>query len=897
MHRHWMVVSCLFLGLTAVNGIAEDWGEPLTLADDSQFSRPDARAGVSSTVVDAIGRLWGTGGDSYGNRYLCTFEDGRWHAVKLSAAATASRQEASLYVGPNGNAVYQWKPQDGQSTIITELRGMRCRHTSPTALPPGELRIYEDSLGVDWVQIGATTGGAAVLLPRPDELRVVCSIKFNSDVMIVTSVGYALRAVSDGHGHYWFSMPCIMTPHAQAEGGLAVADSAGDLNADLLKSSGRGGGNPGGIQTNRLGYLYGASFGVTLIDKEGHVYGGGGLRQPPTDRETFWLGKKDEKSLWAVSYYGIAEIDTATLKIITWWNQNPVESVCIRPGTHRDIDIKMLGDRWLLSTDLGAFWVEKGKLDKLLDGPTQIETAEGGLWLCGTDPDTSLPLAFLPENGSPMRWVGWPQGVHLPERAVMSRTATGMLCFHSTSGILSLTAEEERQLLSAAPAVPAELRCRLFADVSVPLTAPNGDILLFAHAPKLLVHRLSGGAWSEWSPTVTPPMADCAWFVVDDRNRIWMLTQPDGQDEQRYLIHDPATGKDQNGESLKAALDDAALCPDHFLGSPGDHRVPVVGKDGFAAVVTDRTLQCRVKGAWLPQVHYLKSFADDAPLNGACYLDEQGRLCAETSKGVFALAPGEMLFKSATDLPRRYPQAPAPAQDTPAAGTDGLHCEDAQGVTWRVENGALIRSAFGQSAVAVQAAEVAPFREWKTLASAVPDGAGGVFLRETDRHYANTVHVRDVYHPLETKATAAAEASGMVRLRFDDTAGLSHAWRVDQEPWHRTDDKEALAEPCTPGQHVMEVYAFDAQLNLDPAPKRMPVTIAGGESAVGVIDVVIHGNPEQQKWGIETLKKDPNKGIETVRRALGETKDERARWVLESVLQQLNRPGDTSNEK
>jgi len=555
------------------------------------------------------------------------------------------------------------------------------------------------------------------------------------------------------------------------------------------------------------------------------------------------------------------------------------------------MDLQKFGDRWVLATEMGAFSLEKDKLTRIMEGPASIACVNNVLWMSGRDPMTGFQLAYLRPAGGELRWLGWPEGVTVPEDAQILRGTDGTLSFCSAAGMSKASPEEQQRLVDAPPHNPEALRCRLFARVAGPILSPTGDSYLFLAAHPSVLFRLSGGVLTTWSPEPDDVyFHEGAWAVADDTGRIWILTLPDSKGEQKYQLYDPATGQTQGGPSLKAALENPTLCPRYFFAGKGEYRVPVLGRDGLAAVLAERTLQCRVKGAWLPEAYNFGYFSKNPTLTGAGYVDEKGRLCVEALDGVFTLTPGETTFQPAPEAPHRYARTatvPKPGRHTAQTSSQ---TKDPLGITWRLKEGALLREGYGLSAVVVSTSEPTPFRDWKTLACIALDNAGGVFLRKEYGTVADTVHIRNAFRPLKTSVTAAPEPAGMVRIQFADTLGLSHAWRVDQAPWRDTAEKELLAGPYAPGGHAIEAYAFDKELNLDPTPERIPVKIAGAESSESVIDALLHGTNEQKKWALDVFKNNPEQGASAVKQALKGTLDDHARWVLEATLQQLEIP-------
>jgi hypothetical protein len=430
-------------------------------------------------------------------------------------------------------------------------------------------------------------------------------------------------------------------------------------------------------------------------------------------------------------------------------------------------------------------------------------------------------------------------------------------------------------------------RCRLFDRVGNPILFADGTVCLPGREDNFVVHLYHGKSWSTVNlPDPDSAKAEYKWHVADERNRVWTLYVKLKSKDVYASVFDPLSGTLRGGLSLKTVLDDPGLCPKTFVPAEFDFRLPVIGGNGFAAAIAEDTVECRVNGKWLPQIHYFRSFLKDhRDLPGPCYMDAAGRLCAEYDRRVFALVPGEMYFRPAPELlPKYFDKTGMTRHHGGAATNSSLPFQDTMGIAWEFRDGALVRSAYDLSATVVPASENPPLLGLEGIAAICQDGGSGIFvLGNTPK----AVHIQEARKSVETKATVETHPSGWVQLYLSDAAELSYAWRIDGEEWLLANESDPNLGPFPSGRHTLDVYAFDEQLNTAPSPVRFELSLTGDNSLDTLVSLLVSPSQAQRNWAANELKHRGAEGRDAVRKARDTAGDEQSRRLLDALFQQM----------
>lgn len=907
--RCLIIAVCLLPSFTAIGD--EEWGRPVELVDPAFLTNYPLGQSKSLPIMDETGRLWKIFEIAPGQRhFLATWEEDRWHPVDLAPPEFMNDIPIPLYCGPEGRAVFAWKDK-GSSVVLTEVRGMRYRNAPPTPVLRTELRLYEDSRGAVWAELLPFYATHSALA-RPEELKRILTIRL-PEMVGANGPHRPIPAFSDGKGHYGININDyeLRLSDMGMLSGLLLLDVKSDW-ADFRPKHPRDARSP---------------IPFTLLRKDGQIqFRTSSATMDPVQSfgrkmPACFVPKGDGSYLFA-SGTGVWEFDWGNFEHRAWLElealQSPLSPEEIRFYQAKRIQLYPLGADWVLATDSGIFRLWPDKLTSLIRGLALPVSTEDGLWIVAEDADTDSGMAFVPKDGGELRWLGRPKGVSLQEAECIWQTPDGTLLIAGPHQVIALSPKEQRQILDTPTPEPDTYRYRLFSNTSGPIMMSDGRVCVFS-SPPLEYGQISlwdGTTWKEWSTEALQwKTSGNEWALADDRNRIWLIRPKGFLDTLAWLLYDPATDEAQTGDSLLAALEDPALCPDRFWGHRREYRVPVLGADGSGVMVSYHDMYLRIDGHWQNPSLIIKRFSsagvpepevryERPPLDGPCYYDESGILCAEREGMVYLFSPDSGRFQYSPLHPPRHggnrPDIAPPVvlfggdehldstRDTSIFSSSRFQytstIEDSLGIAWEWIEGRLIRKAYGLSNVELKDVDIEAFRRGIIVADITYDAQGGLFIHSKENEL---FHLRAMQAAPKTRVTAERLPGGMVRLHFESGSGLRHAWRNGFAPWQHSSDLEVLAGPFPPGQHLLEVYAFDDRLNVDPAPKRLPIEVSIDSTPEALLVYFVEGDEARRLWARDRLKEHGEAGMDAVKKALEREENERIRWRLEALLQQL----------
>ncbi len=434
----------------------------------------------------------------------------------------------------------------------------------------------------------------------------------------------------------------------------------------------------------------------------------------------------------------------------------------------------------------------------------------------------------------------------------------------------------------------APTRCVTFDHAGIPVVLPGGKVFLPEIEDDFKIHLYNGTTWSDCSRHDYSKVGERNWYAGDDQGRIWRFYTDLESDEIGASVYDPTTDRFLWGNPLKSVLDDPNLCPKSFVAGEGEFRVPVLGPEGFAAIVSEESIECRVKGKWLPQIHYFRSFLNGrAQLPGPCYLDDRGWLCAEEKNHVCALAPGASRFKPDFSLTGRYCDRTGDIGYWKGEIRHSVPFVDRLGITWAFADDGLVRSAFGHSSVVVPGPEAEPMELMGGITALYQDASDGIIVMDNELKAA---HIKAARKQIETKASAEVQSSSVIVMHLASGGALKHAWRIDGGAWHPTDLSEVRTDVLLPGAHVLEVYAFDEQLNTASHPVRIALSVAGENSLAALVHMLLSGSSDQRHWAAKEIQKRGPEGRSAIEKAKEDNKADKSMWWLNELLHQVREP-------
>ena len=914
-----LLVSLVSVGVFAAE---EPWGTPVTLGDPFRtLEAEDHRS-----VIDGTGRLWRLMCPPQERGYfLTTWEEDRWIPVHVGLPEVMTGITLSLHLGPQGRAVVGWRDQQG-GTVITEVHGLRYRNASPTPVREAGVYLHEDSCGTTWADVAALFGRESGLA-RPEELKPVLAIPLRSLEQTTQRLPHPRQVHSDGLGHYLLYINDRYRLGNEEHSAPIVIDAL-DTWTELPERNTDDGLNlapffvlkPDGRMLPSMHYM------------EVHTC---------MDRQHIGFSPKDEQSFWITSALGIYEVAWATLQTRVWYDAEGAFTVyammpqnekddpyarwvsCFGPGS---TSVLPLGERSLISTPSGLLHLAPDHLDVALQNHASLLPGDERVWVISEDPMTGSSMAFFHAEDVRPHWLGRPKGVSSEWLDLMAFMPDGTLMLAYMHKVITFSPEELQRLAESPAFDPAARPHRVFTATRGPIHMPDGRVFLYInpHVAPGAVAILDGGGWNlhslesfEW--TSYPGQHS----MVDDRYRVWLLMpgrcSQSGEDREecfRWLLYDPSSGEARGGDDLFEALSDPTLCPERFFSQEDIYLTPVFGSGGRGVMLSRTHAHFRVDNVWRQPVSLAQVF--DPPyedrtstllIDGPCYFNDDDLMCLEHGGQVYVFHADSMTFKLVPEMQTRYLKAERGRhrqQDSLTTFGDSIEylmagrmpnlvsgrlkqsrlAVDSLGITWEWKDDALVRHAHDLKLVVLQGEDADVLRGGMTVARIVYDTWGGVFIQ--DQRY-RTVHISATRTAPKTRARVEPVEDGRIRIVFESGEQYGHAWRINRGAWRHSSENEVIEGPFTVGTHVIEAYAYDDDLNVDPSPVRLSIETAGEAGVDALVAAYLTGDADRRQWALTLLQEQNDRAVAAIQAQLRDEKDEDMRWRLEVLLQQLER--------
>ncbi|MBW7863285.1 MAG: hypothetical protein H3C30_02595 [Candidatus Hydrogenedentes bacterium] len=816
----------------------ENWGQPVRLLPPDFDVEIGGFFGPGSDMrPDGTGRLWVLHKQTqYRHDQLATWEGGQWRVLDIIPERTTT---ARLDEGPDGTVTCSWEG------AMIQLKGLRMRVASGVASPGDLAQIYRDASGSLWGGI-LPPGAGRVAFPESEGLETLLSIRLKDAPPAVSDKAH--RVLRDNRGRYWFSFNGHDFPYLV---GVFPEDEPPAQRPDCRNLK-----DTEFPQINMM--LIGPSGAVRVFPGKPERHPSPGMQLPPVLGRLFW--DSPESFLFSDNGLALWRVHTDTL--------------CAQALYPKDTDydyqydqrmimngVAVTGDRRLLATGWGLLALEKdGAWTELLAAEDlRLYPGGNGWWAVShaeSNPNEPV-LAFVPGDGGDPAVIRHPCGLKVAQIDLSWQEPDGGMALldKDRACVQTLSPEDLGGLLERGRS-GAGTRCaaRVFA-AQAPLIAPDGQAyVLNRHLRRgAYLHRWDGSDWETVTIDTIPPSINYSalpnhrylppgmtYALLAGDGRIWACNEVD----RPAFAVDVETKEVVRFPSFLEALKNPETRPKTFVAGSRKSRMPLFCRDGRVIVTGVDTLYCLKRDRWRTFTGSeleIRRFDESVDV----YVDEEDRVCVLSGEVFQVMASGEDFFTRTSPPAGAVAKAakpPAkPAHNRPPTlrminqrVREGVHgyldvsnsvIEDRLGMTWSVRDGALKCSAFGLETEVYPAEERSPFLTWHLFTDIRRSSRGGVFLATG---YSILVFVPTAPSTLETVAEAAVLGDGSVALNFTTAGeGLRHAWRVDRGPWTATDQGAAVAGPLPPGRHVVEVYAFDAQLNADVTPLSLTV----GESA------------------------------------------------------------------
>ncbi|MFN0077893.1 MAG: hypothetical protein ACKVY0_15665 [Prosthecobacter sp.] len=509
-----------------------------------------------------------------------------------------------------------------------------------------------------------------------------------------------------------------------------------------------------------------------------------------------------------------------------------------------------------------------------------IETKEG-FWTCVKGGG----LVFVPFAAKGvLKTLDWRNGLTLREPVEMARAGdTQFVVLDRGTGQTCLL-----PLKPAASVNPAPVRLAIVQTESLLLEDARGRI--WGRMADDTFQCWENGRWNVLSvPEKVTQMGSNA-FIADAHEQGWFIPMKAGP----AAVCDFTTGEWHVFASIEAALvarmrpatrlllrDFPSLAPVSSAGSP--MRAGFLRQSG--------TLH-HFDGRGWKEWKITDIAGPDARVTSPPRFDQDGRFTLAFSGYNWQLMPDGQWRRTeqkADETQRVYHSEEAqPPHDCPVKNVSST-AYDRHGVCWLSDTQRRLWKCIPGCAVPVlQPGEPNPLPDGTRLYEVRMDLAGNAFLRlQFGWHGEKYLAVRSRLPQPESRVTLHAVLADTARIEFGQAAW--HTWRIDAGEWSlATDKKEHALTGLLPGEHALEVMAYNADLTPASAGAKLSITIKAADIAEMNLLIQRLGGADlnASEAAARRLRSQGKPALPSLNRSR-ETADERTRWWLDAVIQQI----------
>ncbi len=836
--RSFFPACCLALLCAAAFAAVgdENWGEEIVLLPPDNYNEISDFLGRSDDIrADGTGRVWVLYKSQYGHRQLATWEQGQWRGVSLLPDRVS---EAALLDGPDGSVACVW------NSGALQIKGLRARRHTGELPPRNGLQIFGDAAGRYWAYVPARS--AAIQAAFPAESAPEFSASLPEEGLNGLNAPMVLPAFRDAAGRYWFAM------RSDFPGDWGTPTLVGVYPESAPPAERPACQTRDGLEFPRANIL--------LVGPSGELRRFPGKPQnpqwqnPSQQVNTGTLFTTSSGNLF-LSNRGIGFWSVRTEPLCAQQEYPPDMTLEYGPDMRMNVNavIDSKGGA-LVGTDAGVFLLgADGTWTARAAGECRgLFAGEGGVWAAfSTDSHIGLPvLVFLPDDeGAPVSF-STPCGLEVISIDMCWPAPDGGIVALDRERIRVQTVSREdlARLLKEQPTAQAAMDGVEFFSTSSFLIGPDGRAYVAETIPnwETRLHVWDGGGWNTISLAKIPaelqnivpgnpghPLDTASKVFLDKKGNLWTLGS--GMESPAFLV-DMSTGKSSRALSFLKLLEWQARSSGGFVAAPPGYSLPLLCADGRIAAAEYSTLHCFMDGTWR-KFDASELEVERFGQKSAVYLDDQDRICVLSGEVLQVLAPGERFFKRMPPPANAATIAPAPRPERQytrpsfallnelvESRADNYYSlidwpfTNDLGMTWTVRDGALVCSAHGLESVVFSASHSSPFHTWARFINVQRSALGGVFVQLSFERLL-FLPAAPFSFPADTRAALSQDGEGRQVLAFStEGEGLRHAWRVDRGPWQATEQAEAVVGVLSPGPHLVEVYAFDTQLNADTTP-------------------------------------------------------------------------------
>ena len=508
-----------------------------------------------------------------------------------------------------------------------------------------------------------------------------------------------------------------------------------------------------------------------------------------------------------------------------------------------------------------------------------IETKEG-FWTCVKGGG----LVFVPFAAKGvLKTLDWRNGLTLREPVEMARAGdTQFVVLDRNSG--------QTCLLPLKPGAvnPAAVRVEILRTESLLLEDASGRI--WGRLADDTFQRWENGRWNKLEVPEKVAQMSRNVFIADAHEQGWLIPMKDGP----AAVCDFKTGEWHVFASIEAALV-ARMQPASKL---------LLRDFPSLAPVSSAVSPCRI--GFLREAGTLHHFdghewrtwkvADlagpDARVTSPPRFDQDGRFTLAISGYDWKLMPDGQWRRTEqkADVAERiyHSEEAQPPHDCPVKNVSST-AYDRHGVCWLSDAQRRLWKCIPGCAVPVlQSGEPNPLLEGAHLYEVRSDLIGNAFLRlQFGWHGERYLAVRSRLPQPESKVTLHEVVADTARIEFGEAAW--HMWRFGNGAWSlASDKKEHVFTGLLPGVQELEIMAYNADLTPASASAKVKLTIKAADiTELETLIRLFNGDDLDTSEAAARRLRSQGKAILPSLNRTRENADERTRWWLDAIIQQI----------
>jgi hypothetical protein len=537
---------------------------------------------------------------------------------------------------------------------------------------------------------------------------------------------------------------------------------------------------------------------------------------------------------------------------------------------------EMLPLTWKLDEEPAFGWPER----------PVIET-KNGFWTCAKGGG----LVWVPTAADlPLQTLDWRNGLTL-------REPNGFAQSGRTEFIVLDRATGKTCLMPLEPAVePKATSLRVEVLMTESLLLEDGKGRIWGRMADRSMQRWENGRWTTVEVPAEVKGMGGHVFVADEHGQGWLIPIGEGS----AAVCDFATGEWFTFATIETALvarmkpasrlrlrDFPSLVPISAAGDP--LRIGFLRQSG--------TLHYFDGKEW--QNWKLADIAGpDARITSVPAFDSDGRFALAIGASNWRLMPGgkwESAGHKADEAERVYhSEEVRPPPDCPVKNIIST-AYDRHGVCWLSDaQRRLWKSLPGCAVPVLQANEPNPLPQGAIIYEAHTDNTGNAFLRlQSGWDGGKYLAVRSRLPLPVTAATPQEVVADTARVEFGESAW--HRWRIDAGEWaHATEEREHTFTGLPPGSHVIEIMAFSGDLTPASTSVKLSIVIQAAEVTELTSQIRQFGGDDLDANEVAARRlRSQGRAILPYIKKSREQADERTRWWLDAVIQQLEAKRDS----